>query len=68
MGVAEAISLFVIMITLAVIPSSSVLLVVTRSLAHGIPNGISVSIGIVLGDIIFILLAILGLSVIAETA
>jgi len=67
MGIAEGVSLFFIMITLAAIPSSSVLLVVTRSITHGIPNGISVSIGIVLGDIIFILLAILGLSVIAET-
>ena len=67
MGITEAISLFLVMVTLALIPGSSVALVVTRSVTHGIPNGISVSMGIVVGDLIFILLAILGLSVIAET-
>jgi len=67
MGILEAASLFLVMLTLALIPSSSVALVVTRSVTHGVPNGISVSLGIVFGDLIFILLAILGLSVIAET-
>lgn len=67
MGILEAASLFLVMLTLALIPSSSVALVVTRSVTHGVPNGISVSLGIVVGDLIFILLAILGLSVIAET-
>jgi threonine/homoserine/homoserine lactone efflux protein len=43
----------------AFIPSSSVALVVTRSLTHSIPNGISVSIGIVADDAIFILLVVL---------
>ena len=67
MGIIEAALLFLVMLTLALIPGSSVALVVTRSVAHGVPNGISVSLGIVVGDLIFILLAILGLSVIAET-
>ncbi len=67
MGVLEAASLFLVMLTLALIPGSSVALVVTRSVTNGVPNGISVSLGIVLGDLIFILLAILGLSVVAET-
>lgn len=67
MGTVEAISLFLIMLALALIPGSSVVLVVTRSVTHGVSNGISVSLGIVLGDLIFILFAILGLSVIAET-
>jgi len=67
MGILEAISLFLVMLTLSLIPSSSVALVVTRSVTHGVPNGISVSLGIVLGDLIFILLTILGLSLIAET-
>lgn len=67
MGIFEAASLCFVMLTLALIPSSSVALVVTRSVTHGIPNGIAVSLGIVLGDLIFILLAILGLSMIAET-
>jgi threonine/homoserine/homoserine lactone efflux protein len=67
MSFLEAISLFLVMLTLAIIPSSSVALVVTRSVTHGIPNGVSVSLGIVVGDLIFILLAILGLSAVAET-
>lgn len=67
MGFLEAISLFLVMVTLALIPSSSVALVVTRSITHGIPNGISVSLGIVLGDLILMLLAVLGLSMVAET-
>jgi len=67
MSFLDSISLFLIMITLAVIPSASVALVVTRSATLGVPNGVAVAIGIVLGDLVFILLAILGLSVIAET-
>ena len=67
MGIIETASLFLVMFTLALIPSSSVALVITRSVTHGVPNGVSVSLGIVVGDLIFILLAILGLSVIAET-
>ena len=67
MGVTEVISLFIIMVTLAVIPSTSVALVVTRSVTHGISNGVAASLGIVLGDLSFILLVILGLSVVAET-
>ena len=55
------------MATLAIIPSTSVALVVTRSATLGVGNGISVALGIVLGDLIFILLALLGLSVVAET-
>ncbi len=55
------------MITLAAIPSASVALVVTRSATLGISNGVAVAMGIVLGDLVFIFLAILGLSVIAET-
>jgi threonine/homoserine/homoserine lactone efflux protein len=67
MGVFEVFSLFFFMLTLALIPSSSVALVVTRSVTHGVSNGISVSLGIVLGDLIFILLTVIGLSMIAET-
>ena len=67
MSIAEALSLFFVMLSLALIPSASVALAVTRSVTHGVSSGISVSLGIVLGDLIFILLAVLGLSVIAET-
>ncbi len=67
MGILEFSSLFLVMLSLALIPSSSVALVVTRSVTHGLSNGISVSLGIVIGDLIFILLAVIGLSVVAET-
>ncbi len=55
------------MVTLAAVPSASVALVVTRSATLGVADGIAVSVGIILGDLVFILLAIFGLSVIAET-
>jgi threonine/homoserine/homoserine lactone efflux protein len=67
MNFLDSISLFLIMITLAVIPSTSVALVVARSATLGISNGVAVAMGIVLGDLVFIFLAVLGLSVIAET-
>jgi len=66
MNFLDSISLFLIMLTLATIPSTSVALVVTRSVTLGISNGVAVAMGIVLGDLVFIFLAILGLSVIAE--
>lgn len=55
------------MLTLAIIPSTSVALIVTRSATLGIANGIAVTLGVVLGDLIFILLVLLGLSALAET-
>lgn len=67
MNIIEIISLFGIMIVLAALPSASVALVVARSVTLGIRNGIAVAAGIVAGDLIFVLLAILGLSVVAET-
>jgi threonine/homoserine/homoserine lactone efflux protein len=67
MGIIEAISLFAIMVSLAAIPSTSVALVVTRSATLGVTNGVATSLGIVLGDLVFILLAVLGLSAVAET-
>lgn len=67
MGIFETVSLLLVMLTLALVPSSSVALVVTRSVTHGVANGIFASVGIVVGDLIFILLVILGLSSVAET-
>lgn len=60
-------ALFAAMITLAIIPSPSVFAVVARAIASGLTHGIVTIIGIVVGDSIFILLAIAGLSTIAET-
>lgn len=67
MSIIEIISLFAIMVTLAMMPSTSVALVITRSATLGVANGVAVAAGIILGDLIFIMLAILGLSVVAET-
>jgi threonine/homoserine/homoserine lactone efflux protein len=59
-------ALFGSMIVLAFIPSVSVLVVSARSAASGFIHGVFATIGIVVGDIIFIILAIYGLSVLAE--
>lgn len=67
MSVLQIITLFGIMAALAAMPSSSVALVVTRSATLGVANGVAVAGGIVLGDLVFILLALFGLSVMAET-
>lgn len=62
-----AVTLFLIMLTLAALPSASVALVVTRSATAGFANGVAVALGIVVGDLLFVALAILGLSLLAET-
>jgi len=67
MSIIEIITLFGIMIALAALPSASVALVITRSATLGVANGVAVTAGIILGDLVFILLAILGLSFVAET-
>jgi len=66
MGLYESITLFGVLIVLAAIPSTSVVLVVTRSATLGIANGIAAAAGVVLGDLVFVILAILGLTVMAK--
>ncbi len=61
------VALFGTLLVLASIPSVSGLAVSARSAAYGFIHGVFTTIGVVVGDIIFILLAILGLSVLAET-
>lgn len=58
---------FLVMLALAAVPSASVALVITRSATLGVRNGAAVSAGIVAGDLVYVLLAILGMSVLAET-
>lgn len=60
-------ALFGALVVLAAIPGVSVLAVSARAAASGFLHGVFTTLGIVTGDIIFILLAILGLSVLAET-
>ena len=66
MSIYESITLLGIMVALAAIPSASVALVVARSATLGVANGLAVAGGIVLGDLVFIALALFGLSVAAE--
>ena len=61
-------TLFATMIVLAAIPSMSVLTVSARSAASGFMHGVSTTLGIVVGDIVFIVIAIYGLSVVADTS
>ena len=63
----SVIILFLAMLALAAMPSASVALVVTRSATLGISNGVAVIAGIVVGDLVFVSLAVLGMSVLADT-
>ena len=67
LSLANMLALFGTMAVLAFVPSMSALMVATRSAASGLIHGIMTAIGIVLGDIIFILVAIYGLSLLADT-
>ncbi|MCT0230896.1 LysE family translocator [Synechococcus sp. CS-1324] len=65
MTLSSGIALFSAMSVLAAIPSVSVVAVSTRSATFGFIHGVFTSLGIITGDIIFILVAIGGLSVLA---
>ncbi len=67
MTFSNIVALFSAMVVLASIPSVSVLAVSTRSATSGFIHGVFTTIGIVVGDIIFIIIAIWGLSLLAET-
>lgn len=55
-----------VMAVAAIIPSASTLAVSARSAAYGFIHGVFATLGIVLGDVVFIMLAIYGLSVLAQ--
>ncbi|MEO6422655.1 MAG: LysE family translocator, partial [Candidatus Nitrotoga sp.] len=67
MSIFEALTLFVVMLPLAAMPSSSVALVVARSASGGRLNGAFSALGIVAGDLIFVAMALVGMSVLAES-
>jgi threonine/homoserine/homoserine lactone efflux protein len=67
MTFSNIVALFSGMVVLASIPSVSVLAVSTRAATSGFIHGVFTTIGIVVGDIIFIIIAIWGLSLLAET-
>lgn len=62
----ESMTLFGVMAALAAVPGLSVLVVSARSAAFGFTHGVFAAMGIVAGDIFYILVAILGLSMLAE--
>ena len=64
---ANVAGLAAVMVIGASIPSVSVLAVAARSAASGFAHGAFVSLGIVVGDLVFILIAIYGLSVLSDT-
>jgi threonine/homoserine/homoserine lactone efflux protein len=66
MDAVNLISLFGIMLVLAAVPSTSVGLVVARSATHGLRSGLAAAAGIAAGDLVFIALAILGMTALAE--
>ena len=66
MSLAESLILFATLALLAALPSTSVVLVVTRSATAGLRHGLAVALGIVLGDLLFVAIALLGLTALAE--
>jgi len=63
---ASTTSLLLAMIVLAAIPSSSVLLVTSRASTFGARHGVYAALGVVAGDIFFVLLAVYGLAAVVE--
>lgn len=55
-------SLLLAMLVLSALPSVSVLLVTAQSATNGFRNGVSTTLGIVLGDIVYLLVALFGLT------
>lgn len=59
-------ALFGAMAVLAAVPSVSVLAVAARSVSDGFAHGAATAMGVVVGDVLFILLALFGLALLAE--
>ncbi|AYQ56686.1 Lysine exporter protein [Bathymodiolus thermophilus thioautotrophic gill symbiont] len=66
MTIFNILSLAGAMFLLAIIPGTGVFITISRALASGFKNASLVVAGIVLGDLVFLLLAIYGLSTMAE--
>lgn len=66
MSLLEILALFGAMAVLALVPSTSVALVVARSSSAGFSNGCAVTACIVVGDLAFVFLAVLGMAALAE--
>lgn len=67
MTIASALALFFSMALLAALPSASVLAVSAKAASGGLRHGALATAGIVVGDVIFVLIAIFGLTLLVET-
>lgn len=66
MSIIEAVTMFLVMLPLAAMPSTSVALVVARSVSAGRVSGVFSALGIVAGDLVFVVIALIGMSTLAE--
>lgn len=66
LSLASVVALLGTMIVLAIIPSVSVLAVSARAAAFGFTHGLFTALGVVAGDIVFILIAVYGLVFVAS--
>ncbi len=66
MNIIEALTLFLVMLPLAAMPSSSVALVLAKSVSAGRASGAFTALGIVAGDLVFVAMALVGMSILAE--
>lgn len=66
MNLIDILALVLIMITLALVPGASTVLVVARSATSGFANGAAATAGIVVGDFVFLTAAVLGMAALAE--
>ncbi|MEE2799093.1 MAG: LysE family translocator [Pseudomonadota bacterium] len=67
MSLAALLSLFMALIALALLPSSSVALVVARSAERGISHGLAAAVGITLADLLLAALALAGWQAVMES-
>jgi threonine/homoserine/homoserine lactone efflux protein len=65
MSITEALTLFLVMLPLAAMPSSSVALVIAKSVSAGRLSSAFTALGIVTGDLVFVATALAGMSILA---
>ncbi len=68
LDLAGALALISAMLVLAALPSISVLAVTSRALSGGFNHGAAVSAGVVIGDLLFILIALFGVALLMDLA
>lgn len=66
MTTTSLLALFSAMLLLAVVPGPAVFAIIARSFSSGFLRGLYMTMGLVLGDYVFIVLALFGLSALAE--